>query len=88
MQMYCSKCGQENSDDSQVCRTCGAVLIRPQIPNLGIKSSGMAIAAFVLGILSIFTCALTAIPAIILGIVSLVRIEKSGGLRINSMRTQ
>ncbi len=39
----------------------------------------MAIAALVLGILSIFTCALTAIPAIILGIVSLVRIEKSGG---------
>ena len=39
----------------------------------------MAIAALVLGIMSIFTCALTAIPAIILGIVSLVRIEKSGG---------
>jgi prepilin-type processing-associated H-X9-DG protein len=39
----------------------------------------MAIAAMVLGILGIFTCGLTAIPAIILGIVSLVRIEKSGG---------
>jgi len=39
----------------------------------------MAIAALVLGIMSIFTCGLTAIPAIILGIVSLVRIEKSGG---------
>ena len=39
----------------------------------------MAIAALVLGILSIFTCALTTIPAIILGIVSLVKIERSGG---------
>jgi len=79
--MYCSKCGQENPDGAQVCRACGAVLIRPQMqaPNLGVKSSGMAIAALVLGIMSIFTCALTAIPAIILGIVSLVRIEKSGG---------
>ena len=79
--MYCSKCGQENPDDSQVCRSCGAVLISPpiQAPSLSIKSSGMAIAALILGIMSIFTCGLTAIPAIILGIVSLVRIEKSGG---------
>ena len=79
--MFCQKCGQENPDDAQVCSVCGAVLISPpiQAPGLSVKSSGMAIAALVLGILSIFTCALTAIPAIILGIVSLVRIEKSGG---------
>lgn len=79
--MYCSKCGQENPDDAQSCRSCDAVLISPpiQAPSLDIKSSGMAIAAMVLGIMSIFTCALTAVPAIILGIVSLVRIEKSGG---------
>lgn len=79
--MYCTKCGTENTDDAQVCHACSAVLISPpmQVPSLDIKTSGMAIAALVLGILSIFTCALTAIPAIILGIVSLVRIEKSGG---------
>ncbi len=41
--------------------------------------SGLAIAAFVLGILSIFTFGLTIIPAIILGIVGIVVIEKSGG---------
>ncbi len=47
--------GQENPDDSQVCRSCGAVLISPpiQAPGLSIKTSGMAIAALVLGILSI-----------------------------------
>jgi hypothetical protein len=39
----------------------------------------MAIAAFVLGILSIFTFGLTALPALIFGIISLVIIEKSGG---------
>ena len=79
--MYCSKCGQKNPDGLQVCRACGAALIQSttQVPNLGIKTSGMAIAALVFGILSIFTCTLTAIPAIILGIVSLVKIEKSGG---------
>ena len=81
MQMYCTKCGTQNPDDVQVCRSCGAKLIPSaiQAPGLTVKSSGMAIAAFVLALLSIFTCALTAIPAIILGIVSLVRIEKSGG---------
>jgi hypothetical protein len=44
-----------------------------------VKISGLAIAAFVLGILSIFTLGLTAIPAIVLGIIALVAIEKSGG---------
>jgi prepilin-type processing-associated H-X9-DG protein len=39
----------------------------------------MAIAALVLGILSFFTFGLTAIPALIFGIISLVIIEKSGG---------
>jgi prepilin-type processing-associated H-X9-DG protein len=79
--MYCSKCGQQNPDNAQVCSAYGATLIQTtmQAPNLGIKTSNMAIAALVLGILSIFTCGLTTIPAIILGIVSLVRIEKSGG---------
>jgi hypothetical protein len=50
-----------------------------QAPGLGVKTSGLAIAALVLGILSFFTFGITAIPAIILGIISLVRIEKSGG---------
>ena len=79
--MYCSKCGKQNPDNAQCCGACGAALIQStiQATGLSIKTSGMAIAAFVLGIMSIFTCALTAIPAIILGIVSLVRIEKSGG---------
>jgi len=79
--MYCTKCGQQNPDNAQFCGACGAALIQStiQTPNFGIKTSGMAIAALVLGIMSIVTCALTAIPAIILGIVSLVKIEKSGG---------
>jgi hypothetical protein len=79
--MYCSKCGQQNPDGVQVCQACGAALIQTtmQAPNPDLKTSNMAIAAMVLGITSIFTCGLTTIPAIILGIVSLVRIEKSGG---------
>jgi prepilin-type processing-associated H-X9-DG protein len=43
------------------------------------KTSGLAIASFVLGILSFCTFCITAIPAIILGIVALAKIGKSGG---------
>jgi len=79
--MYCPKCGKENPDDAQLCHSCSSVLTSTptQAPSLGVKTSGLAIAALVLGILSFFTLGLTAIPAIILGIISLVRIEKSGG---------
>jgi len=79
--MYCPKCGKENPDNAQVCSSCGSVL--PSIPATAAataaKTSGMAIASFVLAVLSPFTCLTTAIPAIILGIVSLVKIEKSAG---------
>jgi prepilin-type processing-associated H-X9-DG protein len=79
--MYCPKCGTENPDDVQLCRSCSWVLtsisITAQNPNA--KTSGLAITSLVLGILSIFTFFLTAIPAIILGIVSIFKIEKSAG---------
>ncbi len=79
--MYCPKCGKENPDGAQLCHSCNSVLTSTpaQAPALGVKTSGLAIAALILGILSIFTLGLTAIPAIILGIISLVTIEKSGG---------
>jgi len=79
--MYCPKCGTENPEDAQCCSACGDVLApAPTVAEGQIsKTSALAIAALVLGILSIFTCALTAIPAIICGIVGLVKIEKSGG---------
>jgi hypothetical protein len=80
--MYCPKCGTENPDDAQSCSTCGALLppsppkaAEPIIP----KTSGLAIAALVLGLLSFLLGILTGIPAIILGIIALAKIEKSGG---------
>jgi len=79
--MYCPKCGKENPDNVQLCSSCSWVLtststvaVRPDA-----KTSGLAIASFVLGILSFCTFFITAIPAIILGIVGLVKIGKSGG---------
>jgi len=43
------------------------------------KTSGLAIASLVLGILGIASCGLASIPGLILGIVSLVRIRRSRG---------
>ncbi len=43
------------------------------------KTSGMAIASLVLGILGFFSCAITGIPGLILGLVSLSAIRKSEG---------
>jgi len=79
--MYCPKCGRESADDAQICSACSSILTQGKASggNVTVKTSRLAIAALVLGILSIFTCGLTAIPAIILGIVSLVLIDKSGG---------
>ena len=79
--MDCPECGIENPDDAQVCNSCSSEL--PKAPKSTVeitpRMSSLAIAAFVLGILSLFSCGLTALPAIILGVVSFVIIEKSGG---------
>ena len=78
--MNCPECGKENADNAQVCQSCGSILMAPSVQAISpAKTSGLAIAALVCAIASIFTCLLTAIPAIILGIVSLVKINNSAG---------
>ena len=55
--MNCSKCGKENPEDARFCNSCGAAftIVPTEGPGVGVKTSGMAIAAMVLGILSFFT---------------------------------
>lgn len=79
--MDCPECGNDNPDYAKVCSSCSSELPKdPKMPDeLTPKVSSLAIAAFVLGILSLFSCGLTVLPAIILGVVSFVIIEKSGG---------
>jgi hypothetical protein len=80
--MYCPKCGTQNPDNTQSCNTCGAILTSSpttSAPPITPKTSGLAIAALVCAILSVFTCMITTIPAIILGIVALVKINNSAG---------
>jgi prepilin-type processing-associated H-X9-DG protein len=82
MTMYCPKCGTLNPDNVQLCQSCSWVLSSTTTTTSPVaKTSGLAITAFVLGILSllIFTIFITFLPAIIFGIVALVKIAKSGG---------
>jgi len=79
--MYCPKCGTENPEGAQLCLSCGQNLTSPAtvvaiVPG---KTSGSATASLILAILSPFTCGITALPAIILGIVAFVKISKSAG---------
>ncbi|HEY5504568.1 MAG TPA: DUF4190 domain-containing protein, partial [Sedimentisphaerales bacterium] len=79
--MFCPKCGVENQEDAKLCRSCSWVLtsIGPTAPAPDAKTSALAVASLVLGILSFCTFFITAPLAIILGIVGLFKIEKSQG---------
>jgi prepilin-type processing-associated H-X9-DG protein len=79
--MYCPKCGTQNPDSAQICSSCSAVLptLSIQVSATAVKTSGLAITSFILGLLSPFTCFITTVPAIIFGIVALVNISKSTG---------
>jgi prepilin-type processing-associated H-X9-DG protein len=79
--MFCPKCGVENAEGANFCRSCGGLLATSPtgaaVPVA--KTSGLAIVAMVLGILSFCTFFLTAPLAFILGIISLVMIARSNG---------
>jgi len=55
--------------------------IPPMMPTTRtpLKNSGLAVTSLVMGILGFFTCGITAIPGVILGIVALNKIRKSDG---------
>jgi hypothetical protein len=49
------------------------------IPPIPAKTSGVAITSLVLGILGVFTCGITALIGLILGIIAMVKVKNSGG---------
>lgn len=76
--MRCPKCGTENPDDAQICRSCGYVPKSDAAdkPVAKPKTSRLAIASLVLSIFGLFTFLITAVLSIALGITSLCRIKK------------
>ena len=78
--MYCPKCGTENPDNAQLCRSCSWVLPTISVaPNPNAKTSKLAVTSLVLAILSYLTLFTTMVPALICGILAVFKIEKSAG---------
>ncbi|MCP4607167.1 MAG: DUF4190 domain-containing protein [Planctomycetes bacterium] len=76
--MNCPKCEAENQDNARLCISCGQVFTHsePQARISAPKTAKSATAALVLGILSPFSCMITALPAMIMGIVAIVKINR------------
>lgn len=78
--MYCPKCGTQNPENEKICLSCGQLLSVPSdIPQTAVKTSALAIWSFVLAMIGLFTFMITALPALICGIIGLVKISKSHG---------
>jgi len=79
--MDCSKCGTQNPDGAQLCSACGSILTSSEGAKRVSKprTSRLAIASFVLSICTLLLFFIAAVPSIVLGIVSLILISKSGG---------
>jgi hypothetical protein len=73
--MICPDCGMGNLPGARTCSACGAFLPTEEPPYIPPRTSGLAIASFVLGLVGL-ACGLTALPGLILGIVALVTIRR------------
>ena len=76
--MHCPKCGKENPGNVWICGSCRHVL-RENV-SVNSRTSKLAVLSLVLGICSLVLFVLTGIPAIVIGIISIVRIGRSGGM--------
>ena len=80
--MQCPKCGNENADNVWICSSCRHVLRDHDGQTAFAESriSKLANLSLVLEILSLFLFVLAGIPAIVIGVISIVRIGRSGGM--------
>ena len=74
----CPACGASVKPEARFCDSCGTEIAKGAVP-LQKKASGFATASLILGILG-FCTTITSIPGLILGIVGLQRIKRSGGM--------
>ncbi|MCK4293198.1 MAG: DUF4190 domain-containing protein [Planctomycetes bacterium] len=79
--MYFPKCGKGNPDDAELRCSFGCALAETSVATKSptVKTSRLAIVSLGLGVFSVCTFGVTAIPAAILAVISRLKIEKSGG---------
>ncbi len=91
--MFCSKCGEKNPDDGKFCSKCGTALTATKAPAAapakraaaGEKTSGIAIAALVMGIAAFVVFGPLAILAIIFGAIGISQANKDPSLKGKGM---
>jgi len=87
--MFCSQCGEKNPDGSKFCSKCGEALVQPKAPAAapakaaaaGEKTSGMAIAALVMGVAGFIFFGILSILAIIFGGIGISQTNKDPSLK-------
>ncbi len=75
----CPGCGAPVKPEAQFCNSCGSEMEKGTAP-LQKKTSGLAIGSLICGILGFCTSGIASVPGLILGIVGLKRIKRSGGM--------
>ncbi len=94
--MFCQQCGEKNPDDSKFCSKCGAALVQtkaapapaapaPAPAATGERTSGMAVAALIMGILGFLFFGLLSILAIIFGAIGISQTNKDPRLKGKGM---
>ncbi len=98
--MFCSQCGEKNPDDGKFCSKCGEALVATKAPKApaaapeaapapraaaGEKTSGMAIAALVMGIAAFVVFGPLAVLAIIFGAIGISQANKDPSLKGKGM---
>jgi len=83
----CPRCQKRHYDEAARCQYCGALIVRapaaadftPRASAAPARTSGMATASLVLGLLGLFSAGLLALVGLILGILGLRQIRRSRG---------
>ncbi|MBA7621933.1 hypothetical protein ES703_29303 [subsurface metagenome] len=96
--MFCSKCGEKNPDDGKFCSKCGEALVATKAPKApaaapapapraaaGERTSGLAIAALVMGIAAFVVFGPLAVLAIIFGAIGISQANKDPNLKGKGM---
>jgi len=82
--MFCPSCGKVNPDNAPSCYACGQMLNQPRVvvqDGGWIPKNTYALWAYYLGIAATFSCILSGIPSLILGIMALKKAKENPMLK-------
>lgn len=87
MAKFCSECGKELKENSNVCENCGKKTEEKTNPNVSVnntvyvqkKTNGFAIAGFVISLVSLLCCGGTSWLGLVFSIIGLVNANKNEG---------